>query len=109
MLMTNYDLDHQKDDSHAGETGAPTHLTVVDIVLLLGLALGGFFAAEDRAGNAPTSDGRLQHAPATSGQPFCSDEELRLMRSGPEACYDAPHSGEHDNARKPTSRPSGNS
>jgi hypothetical protein len=80
-------MDHSYRSEKSESVGSVRHLNITDVILLAGLALGGYLAS------AHFDDGSSSAAglrPPPVKQAVCSDEELRQMRSGPETCYDAP-------------------
>jgi hypothetical protein len=83
-------MDHSYRSGRSGTSetvGNVRHLNITDIILLAGLALGGYLASTHfDDGSSPSANVPQR----TVKQAVCSDEELRQMRSGPETCYDAP-------------------
>jgi|JI10StandDraft_1071094.scaffolds.fasta_scaffold469488_3 hypothetical protein len=67
------------------DSGAARHLTITDIILIAGLAAGGYLASAFLGDGSQPNAGTRQ-APAR--QAVCSDEELRHMRANIDACYD---------------------
>jgi len=83
-------MDHSYRSEKSGRSenvGNVRHLNITDIILLAGLALGGYLAsAYFDDGSSPATHVQQRSVK----QAVCSDEELRQMRSGPETCYEAP-------------------
>ena len=85
--MTFMDQSHRLSDQR--DSGAARHLTITDIMLIAGLAVGGYLASAD-LGNGSQPAASSRQTPAR--QAVCSDEELRHMRASIDACYDVQNS-----------------
>lgn len=98
-------MDHSYRSEKTENVGNVRHLNVTDIILLAGLAFGGYLASAHFDDGSSPAASLQQHSVK---QAVCSDEELRQMRSGPETCYDAPGPrGQKSETIGPSGGPSG--
>nr|WP_298686345.1 hypothetical protein [uncultured Dongia sp.] len=101
-------MDHSNRSEKFGNAesfGTVRHLNFTDVILLAGLALGGYLASAYFDDGSSPAAGLQQRSVK---QAVCSDEELRQMRSGPETCYDAPGPrGQKSETTAPSGAPSG--
>ena len=80
---------------------AGRHLSLKDIVMLAGLVAGAYVIAANFGETTPWAKLNVDDP---HSQSFCSDEELRNMRGGHDACFDPSTLHRTESDREPSLR-----